>query len=256
MTDSFNRNIWISLAGHVFVVMLVFVRAVFIPSEPLEITRSIRVDIVDLPKKMDPNIDLSEPAAPAPPPTPAPKVKEAAPEKPPEPVKPEAPKVNLDAKKKPDKKVDHTKKQQKAMDELKRRAALEKIMKDVGDSKAKPTDKPAAQPIAGNQINAGNALTGLAKLDNNAYISKVDSKIRGNWSLPEWLNSSNFRAQVQILVDDRGYVIKKTFVKSSGNEAFDAAVLDTIEKSSPFEPPPSSLKGRLATSGILLRFPE
>lgn len=250
MTDNFNRNIWISLAGHAILVMFVFIRAVFVPSDPIEITRSIRVDIVDLPKKMDPNVEFSNP-----PPEPAPAakpepVKEAAK---PEPPKPDKPTVNLD-KKKPEKKVDHAKSQQKALDELKRRKALEDIMNDV---KSKAASKPAAAPVAaGNKINAGNAPTGLEKLDHDSYVSEIDARIRKNWSLPEWLKSGSFRAQVQILVDERGYVIKKTFVQSSGNETFDAEVTDTIDKSSPFPPPPSSLRGRLATSGILLRFPE
>src|SRR5438105_5892715 len=71
--DNFSRNVMISGLGHVGIVLLIFLRAVTMPSEHVEIRNAIRVDVVGLPQKME---TLPEKAEVAPKPAPAPATKE------------------------------------------------------------------------------------------------------------------------------------------------------------------------------------
>ncbi len=120
MTDTLSRNIWISLAGHALVALLVFFQTVFAPVDPLEIRNAIRVDIVGLPDKIQ---SLSEPVeAETPlktelPPKELPK-KETAP-----PPKSEAPQVPSPKARK----ATLEKSQNKALNQIKALQALDKI---------------------------------------------------------------------------------------------------------------------------------
>ena len=226
--------------AHTALALFLFVRAVFVPSEPIEIRRAIRVDVVDLPRKMT----EQELAPPAPEPV-APKVL------PPKQVK-EKPAV------KEPKKIDLTKSQNKALDKIKAMAALDRIKSEVSEEKKnqkKPAEKAGTQ-IRGNQVNAGNSLTGLDKIEFDRYFDDLHQKVLSNWSIPQWLADMPLKAQVQILLDEKGFVTKKTLLKSSGNQIFDGKVLEAIESSSPLPAPPARLVGKLATSGIILNFPE
>src|SRR4051812_8840610 len=50
--DPFIRNVMISGVGHVAVALLIFFRAISMPSEHIEIRNAIRVDVVGLPQKL------------------------------------------------------------------------------------------------------------------------------------------------------------------------------------------------------------
>lgn len=257
MTDTFSRNLTLSAIGHALIVMLVFVRAVFIPSEPIEIRRAIRVDVVDLPRKMT----EQELNAPAPEPSPAPAPAEKAKPEPvkPEPVKaepqrPEPVKLKSDAKSKP---KDTSKSQSAALAKLKAMSALEKIKNDVSEEKKSKTAAPKPSTVVrGNQVSAGNSLTGLDKIEYDKYFDDLEGKVRAHWSIPQWLADGDYKAQVQILIDERGYVTKKVMRRSSGNEVFDSQVMAAIDESSPLPAPPARLQGLLSTNGIILNFPE
>jgi outer membrane biosynthesis protein TonB len=244
--DPFSRNIAISIGLHVFIVLLIFFRAVTMPGEPLNIRDAIRVDIVDLPKKMDtlPEKAEEKPAA-------VPKETKKEPPKKAEakPVKTKAPELPAPKTKKPD----TEKSQKRALEKLKAQDALEKIKKEVSKEKSV---KPKTDVVAGNKVNAGNALSGLEKIDFDRYFDEIETKIHGAWSIPQWLADADFKAQVLVLIDERGFVIRKTFRKTSGNDIFDAKVMEAIDNSSPFTPPPQRLRGVLATSGIVVNFPQ
>lgn len=247
--DTFSRNVGISLGLHFAIVILIFFRTAMMPSEPIEIRRAIRVDVVGLPQKMPEMVELPppapQPAAPAKPEPPAkelPKKVEVKPE-------PKGPVVNLD-KKKP---VDHQKAQNKAIESLKRMSALEKIQKDLANEK-KAAAKAAL--IAGNKPSEGNSLTGMERIDFERYGDDVRRRINSNWNIDQWLREGNFKAQVQILVDNNGVITKKIMRKSSGNDIFDAKVLQAIDASSPLPLPPERIRAAVSMGGILMSFPE
>jgi len=242
--NSFNRNILISVFGHICVVLIIFFRAISMPDEPIQIRNAIRVDVVGLPQK---NETLPEKVPEKPSPAPAPK---KMPAKAAEPVKPKAPTVALDKK---EKKKDLTKAEKRALEKLKAMEALEKIEAEVG--KAKST-KPKATAVAGNKVSEGNSLTGLEKIDYDRYFDSLESKVHAAWSIPQWLADGNFKASVQVQIDENGNIIHRVFKKTSGNDIFDAKVVEALDNSSPFPPPPARLRGAMANRGVIFNFPQ
>ena len=253
MTDTFQRNLAISGGLHLAVVAMIFFKTILVPSEPIEIRRAIRVDIVRLPQKITepvvlPPEPVAQPVPDAAPPKPAPPVKELPP-KAVEAPKPKGPSVDLSKKKKP---VDTKKAQQEALNRLKANDALAKIQEELAKEKA----KAGAKAIAGNEISKGNSLTGIARIEYDRYASEIESKIRANWALPQWLAEAKLSAQVRFLVDADGTITRKTIVRSSGNQIFDQEALTAVANSSPLPPPPQRLVGALSSTGITVGFPE
>lgn len=256
MTDTFGRNIAISFGLHIAVVLVIFFQAVLIPREPLELRNAIRVDVVGLPEKIEKPAELKpKPETPQaePPPPPKPKLppKEATPE--PTMKAPVMPKPSPTAKK-----VDLEKAQTESLKKLKAMSALDKIKEQLAEEKSKEKDKNAkpTQVVKGNAVNEGNSLTGLEKLDFERYFDDLKTKVRGRWNIPEWMADAKLKAAVLVMIDERGYVVKKVFRRSSGNVVFDNSVIAAIESSSPLPPPPKRLQGLLETNGIVLNFPE
>lgn len=244
--DHFGRDVGVSIALHVGVVLLIFFQAVLRPSETIDVRNAIRVDMVALPKKME---ALPEPApqAEAPPAKPkeiAPK-KEEPKAKAVTPPKPEnnAPKVNL------------AKKEQSAINKLKELEAMEKLKQMEKAEKAKAA-KAKAEPVAGNIISQGDALAGLSRIDYDRYFGEIKQKVHAQSSLPQWLSDQGLTAKVRVLIDEHGNILKRQVIASSGNEVFDAKAVEAIDSSAPFTPPPARLRGLLATSGIVFNFPK
>lgn len=245
-SDSFSRFIGVSVIAHISIAAFFTLKAVVFPSEPIEIRSAIRVDMVALP-------DKTPQAAPAPKPKPAPKVEVKKPEPKPEvKPKPTPPKPKAEAKPAPKVNLDKSKKDQSdALSKLKAMQAIENLKKQKEQE-----EQAQAQEYKGNVLSEGSSLTGLAQIEFDRYFGEVEGAIRQNWNLPKWLEDGNYRAQVRVMIDERGYVIDKKIQTSSGNPAFDDVVLDTIEKSSPLPPPPGRLKNVLSSRGFVLNFPE
>lgn len=246
MTSDFGKSLTTSILFHGAIFMLLFLKVLVSPNIPLEIRRAIRVDVVGLPDKIQ---ELAPPApAPAPVALPAPPAVEKLPTKV-EP-KPEAlkPTVDLKAKKK-----DLAKEQKKAVEKLKAMEALEKIKSEV--SEGKKQEKIAAL-LKGTQVNKGNSLTGLERIEFDRYFDQMENHLRNNWNIPQWLADGQLKAQALVALDENGLVIRKQLVKSSGNSIFDTHVLEAIDRSSPFPVPPDRLRGVLSARGVVFNFPE
>ncbi len=247
LADPLTRNIWISVALHVGIVITFAVKAAWIPSDELLIRSAIRVDVVGMPDKVQ---TPPEPAKEAVKPAPPPKAEPAAPPKP----EVKAPTVPVKNDKPPDPKMTE-KTQQKALEKLKAMNAIEKMKSEVAEKEAK--ERAAKTPtFKGNQVNQGDSLTGLEKLDFDRYFGTIENQIRSNWNLPGWLAQADLNAQAMVLIDANGQVAKRQILKSSGNDVFDAEVLAAIDKSSPFPAPPARLKDVLALKGIVFNFPN
>lgn len=242
MNDSLQKPVTYSLGFHAAVFFLLFVKMAFFPSAPIEIKRSIRVDLVALPDKVQEPTPVAAVEEPAPVSVPAPP-----------PAKPEAPKVAEKSIEKPTVTKTPPKKENKdvkrsqnsALNKLKAMSALEKIKQEK-----------AQQVVKGNQASKGNSLTGLEQIEYDRYFDQVEMTIRSHWSIPQWLSEGEYRAQALVLIDDKGLVIKKEVIKSSGNDIFDSRVLAAVDDSSPFPAPPDRLKDILANRGIVFNFPE
>lgn len=238
---SFSQFLFYSILLHacMFLFISMDVNLNIFPEKNLKIKQAIRVDMVGLP-------DLQKQSSPKP-------VKKEVPRVSPQkksPVKKTA-KVKKKVKKpkkriKPKKQVqeNYTQKQSQAIDKLK---ALEQI---------KQMEKEEME-YRGQQISKGNSAQGERM--NDFAIVQYFTSIRGHinmyWSLPMELADQNLRAQVHTEVNDSGIVLKRTIMKSSGNEEFDARVLETIDRASPFPPPPEEVRASLS-NGIVFQFPE
>lgn len=245
--DSFQRNLWLSVALHVALVLLFVIKAAWLPSDDLLIRSALRVDLVGMPDKVQ---TVSEPA-------PEPAVAK------PEPVKPVTPKVEpakppkVALEKKPEKAPDLKKSQEtqkKAMERLKALQAIDKLKGEVSDREA--NQKPKEPTFKGNMVNSGDSLTGLERIEYDRYFATIENQVKSNWNLPGWLAEAQLRAQALVMIDAGGQVVRRQVVRPSGNEVFDAQVLAAIDRSAPFPKPPSRLKDVLALKGIVFNFPD
>lgn len=250
--EPLNKAVITSVAAHLLVVAFFVVKAVFLPDESLDYESAIRVDIVGLPEKYDPNKKI-EPAPPKEEPKAEPVKEEKAKPQPapkPKPVIEKAPEpdtINLNRTKS---------KQAEALKKLKALEALEQIEKEVGDGESKKNKKQIYQQLKGNVISQGSQLSGLNKLQHENYISTIDTHVKQYWKIPQWLAKKSLRAQARIKIDESGNVIEKVLLRSSGNGSYDDAVMETISNASPFPKPPAKFVSLVGGEGILLGFPD
>ena len=251
LQDNFAKSIRWSLIAHgIFGALLVF-RAVFYPSEAIFIQRAIRVDMVGLPAKSQTLPNIPNPAKP---------LATPAAVKPPEATPAPALKKLPDAKKPAAKSIDPKKldlrKSTAEEDAIKRLQAFKKLaemskQRPQPDAQTKPSP-----PVRGSVLAAGSSVTGLNKIDYDSYLEKLDDKVKTNWNLPSLLKNQNLTATIVVYIDGSGNITKKILKKSSGNSVFDEKCLESIERSGPFESPPSKLANILAVDGIEFGFPE
>lgn len=246
--DPFQRFLIVSLTLHVVLAAMFLIKAAIFPSEPIDIRSAIRVDVVGMPDKVEslkppkpaeaPKVKLPEPAAP--------------PKAPPAPAKvapqPQQPKVNLNKAKT---------QQEQALERLKAMEAIEKLKAEAAaaDENAKPSPQPSQQ-IKGNAVSAGNSLTGLDRIAFEQYFDDIQTHVKQHWNLPTWLASANLKGVVVVKIDAQGFVTNRALTVSSNNQVFDNLVLETVDKASPFPPPPDRLRGVLQMNGFQLGFPE
>lgn len=236
--DSFQRFILFSIVAHIgLVIFLKLPTLIFTPGEDIIIKKAIRVDIVALPEK-----EVAPP----------PKVTTSSP----------PPKVNVRPKTQKRPKPNVKKAQQEALKKLQMMSAVDKIKQQLeqeeANKRAQEYEKKIQQEkkYAGNVITKGTHLDGLDQLSMNEYYAQLEEHIHNYWFLPQWLDELNLRAQALVQIESDGHVVAKQLYLSSGNSVFDETVLKTIEKASPFPPPPDRLKSVLKNNGFVLNFPN
>lgn len=245
--EPLSKPFVISIGAHLLLAAIFGIKIAFFEEPEIDLTQAIRVDMVGLPEKMT---ELPKPAE---------KSTESAPEKAlPEKQEPKTvakeekePEIQLNSEKKSDSKaVEKTKaKQSDAIAKLKQMQALESLNKITNSATPAPVFKGAV-------ITPGTSLTGLAKLQHQSYIADLDQHIKSNWALPEWLLNKNLKAQIRVYLDSKGQILNRKIVRSSGNPAYDAEVIATVERSAPFPAPPEKFTAIVSIDGILIGFPE
>lgn len=237
-----NRGILYSFIAHLVIVLAMVVQVVFYPSDALDLSTAIRVDMIDLPDKIEsqplpedektaPEKDKEKPASKA----------KALPEKKEKPVE-EA--VNINKAKS---------KQKEALAKLKAASAIEKLKKEMADEPKSAVPKPV---FKGRVLSAGTAITGLDKLQSDSYLSQLDARIKASWSLPQWLIGKPLRTRVLIKFDESGNIIFKRITQSSGNQTYDEYCILAIDKATPFPRVPEKFSAVYKIDGVTIGFPD
>lgn len=246
---SLQKMLLFSAIGHVLILFFFTVTTYIIGPAEITLPQAIRVDVVGLPEKIEKPELHPKPKAESKPEPAKPKLppKEAA-----ELAKPKAPVLPGPKAKATDK----SKAQREALNKIKAASAMDRIREQLEKERAeKQAAATKSATIKGNKVSEGNSLTGLDAIEFDKYLAELQARLNANFEIPQWLADADLSAVVVITIDERGYVTRKTMTKSSGNTVFDTIVMGTIEKSSPMPPPPDRLRGRLATSGIPVKFP-
>ncbi len=216
-----------SILFHILLFAFFTVKSFIFPSHEEIYLPSVKVDLVALPEKT------------------APKQAAKAPPKPP---------VQIQKTAKSSKKIIPKKNKVDTAKALERMSSLERIESMVENETLKentPKAKPKDNLIRGNRISPGTSLKGLSKLDYDSYRAKLEVHAKNNWELPKWLASGQLTADIQVHLDERGYVIKKNLLKSSGDKGFDDSVMAAIDRASPFPAPEDKFVDLVSVSGIV-----
>ena len=138
--------------------------------------------------------------------------------------------------------------QNQALDKLSAIEKIEEIKKELEEPK-----------YVGEKISKGNAQEGTegeVDFEMLQYFTSLRAHINMYWSLPQELADKDFRAELYTEINSEGKVLKGSIMKSSGNEDFDARVLEVIYRASPLPKPPNKKIEKLLSKGVVLKFPE
>jgi TonB family protein len=255
-----KRYFTISLLLHLGFFLFIAISGLVFPSKSELQLPTVQIDMVALPNQVkeenpepvDTSLPVKEDVAPPPPP------EEKAPEPEPEPVpipekKAEPKPVKKEAEKRAKSALERLREQvenDRKEEERKKQAAVDKRKSDL-----KKFEEKYRAALRGNQTNTGTSASGALQSTMNAYFAHVRERLNSNWALPAWLQSQGLNAVVRVYIDGRGNVLRMNFVKASGNEAFDNYVKGTLQKSSPFAPPPAEMADALRNTGVEVGFP-
>jgi TonB family protein len=257
--DSLSKAIRLSIGLHVLALLALFLKELIVPSAPnrKEYLPSLKVDLVALPDQKAAEVTTPiQPTAPE-----ETKLDEAK--------KTEEPK-KIEEKVEPAKEAAKTetadyslkKKQPKTKAEkaeAAREAAREEARERMKNALAriKALDKiRSGELIKGNKVMTGSSAKGeTSQSAETTYFDIVLEKVRSEWELPQWLQGKGLSAKVLIKIDRRGNISSVQFIRSSGNNQFDAAVKRTLNAAMPFPAPPVSVLADVTKDGIILGFP-
>lgn len=275
--DFFSRFLFYSLLIHFVVIVYVIFDPLssMFSRKNIRIKNAIRVDTVGLPElkrlhQAKPTVQQKKPVT-----------KKKAIKKNTKTIKPTKPVVKKKpaAKKKPVKQVQlkksKPKKEKKPVDKIRKEQnqAMDKIKElkkmeqkqdhaieklEAMDSIEKIKQELETPKYTGAQISKGNAQEGETVTDFQMlqYFTSVRAHINMYWSLPQELAEKNLRAKIYTEINNEGVVLKGKIMQSSGNEDFDARVLNTIERASPLPKPPTREIEKLLSKGVVFNFPE
>ena len=113
--------------------------------------------------------------------------------------------------------------------------------------------------IEGNRLSKGSALVGEYTDEQNSefssYVQGLPELVRSQWKLPSYLKDQNLKCRIAVYLSSLGQVLKTELIESSGQGEFDSRAEKAIRDASPFPKPTAQVAPRLASSGIILRFP-
>lgn len=271
-----HRGILISLLAHIGLIILMIIQVKLFSTPVIDLSQAIRVDMVGLPEKYDPQqkLDLDQ--------TPNAQQKsfnqnETINEKevktPPQkivekPVEKVVEKTSAEPKKEPKKESETIQlnkakqKQQEALNKLKKLNALEKIKQQLAqensnsnknNSEKQQTTRPA---LKGRILNKGASITGLDKIQSDEYLLKLDALIKSQWALPQWLVGKPLNTKILLKIEPNGQIAALKINVSSGNVTYDNYCLQAVQKAAPFPQVPDKFSIVYKEDGVQIGFPD
>ncbi|MCJ7704535.1 MAG: TonB C-terminal domain-containing protein [Desulfobacterales bacterium] len=142
-----------------------------------------------------------------------------------------------------------------ALEEIRKKAALDEIQKRVSKREVTPTPPPSSpmiSPVAPPPISSS-----LRESKLNEYYGLVWAKIKQSWTIPEHLLKErvDLEAIIIIIIERDGKVQKSWFEKKSGNALYDQMAMRAIIKADPLPPIPKELNQESLEIGIRF-FPD
>jgi len=131
-----------------------------------------------------------------------------------------------------------------------------KIEKAIGALRQKesstPQAAPAAKPLAvASTLARGNVPDAQVNSRLNEYIGFINSRIQGNWTLPQALRpKDNVETIIEVKILGNGAVERLNFEKRSGNRYVDDSAMKAVQKSMPFPPFPEGIMDNYIEIGI------
>ncbi len=146
-------------------------------------------------------------------------------------------------------------KEESTQDKIKK--ALDALKSKVKNDDDRPTPKEdnfattdAQQPVG--VLSDTQILALQASTIYSAYIQTIREAVTGNFI---WYKTgANFSTRVMMKVDPKGSILNTTIEKSSGDPAYDQAVLRAIQKSNPLPPPPDELVALFIQESVEINF--
>ncbi len=255
----FYQNFMVSLGAHLALLLLAFIAGRYVigalsSNSNVEIIRaSVRVDVVGMPKFTIKELKAMQ-AEPIVQPEP-----EASKSKEETVVKNDAPDV-INKNDIVIQEKGQTKKKSSLMNLLSDYSSKKVSAKEVkkGDGTGAKT-KLDSLILEGNRLSKGSALVGDYSDQQNsefsAYVQGLPELVRSQWKLPSYLKELNLKCRIAVYLSSSGEVLKTDLLESSGQEEFDVRAEKAIRDASPFPKPSSQVAPRLASSGVILRFP-
>ncbi len=200
-------------------------------------------------------VSIPEPEIPPPTAPPVPKEEKI---KPVEKIKPiEKPKKDdiVEKVKKKERDKESLNRLQEALEEIRKKAALDEIQKRVSKREvtpAPPPSSPMISPVAPPLISPF-----LRESKLNEYYGLIWAKIKQSWTIPEHLLKERVDLEtiIVIIIERDGKVQKSWFEKKSGNALYNQMAMRAIIKADPLPPIPKELNQESLEIGIRF-FPD
>ena len=145
---------------------------------------------------------------------------------------------------------------QEALEEIRRKAALDEIQKRMTKREVTPPTPPSPSPSPSPA--APPALSpSLREAKLNEYYGLLWAKIKQSWTLPENILKErvDLEAIIIIIIERDGRIQKSWFEKKSGNALYDQMAMRAVIKADPLPPIPKELNQESLEIGIRF-FPD
>jgi TonB family protein len=152
-----------------------------------------------------------------------------------------------------EKKVD-LKQLQKDLEEIRKKAALDKIRNRV--ARREKVEKQPAVPSPSQVISSNKPSVDVNSLLNR-YYSLIWEKIKESWTIPQNLLEErvDLETVIVVIIEKDGKIKRYWFEKKSGNELYDQTAVRAIKKAEPLPPIPNELSEESLEIGIRF-FPD